>query len=368
MVKKKIFYIADFSLPNKSAYSLHVLKICDAFSEVTNNNVELLIPFLDSNYSINKIKKDYLLKYNLKIKFFFSKKEKLYVIKRIFFSLKLLFYIKKNSNVNLIISRSIIASLILAIFGIKNILEVHTELTGVTKYFFYLTRLKFVKKNLKFIFINNFLRKKFRVNQKNSIILYDAVDYRDFKPNYNNTIKNTCFYSGSFSRGKGLEIILKISKKLSQINFHLYGNKDTIYDKLILEKKYKNVHFKGYLKYSKLVKKINNYKILLMPYKKKVSVLIKEINVEKYFSPLKMFDYLASGKIIIASNLPVYKNILKNKKNSLILKENIDLWSKNIIKCNMDKKYNYLGKKARSDSKKYSWKNRVLNILKFYEK
>ena len=75
MIKKKNFYIADFSLPNKSAYSLHVLKICDAFSEVTNNNVELLIPFLDSNYSIKKIKKDYLLKHNLKINFFFSKKK-----------------------------------------------------------------------------------------------------------------------------------------------------------------------------------------------------------------------------------------------------------------------------------------------------
>ena len=29
MVKKKIFYIADFSIPNKSAYTVHVLKICD---------------------------------------------------------------------------------------------------------------------------------------------------------------------------------------------------------------------------------------------------------------------------------------------------------------------------------------------------
>ncbi len=96
MVKKKIFYIADFSLPNKSAYSLHVLKICDAFSEVTNNNVELLIPFLDSNYSIKKIKKDYLLKYNLKIKFFFSKKEKLYLIKRIFFFTKVIILYKKE--------------------------------------------------------------------------------------------------------------------------------------------------------------------------------------------------------------------------------------------------------------------------------
>ena len=35
MLIKKIIYIADFSLPNKSAYALHVLKICDAFGEYT---------------------------------------------------------------------------------------------------------------------------------------------------------------------------------------------------------------------------------------------------------------------------------------------------------------------------------------------
>ena len=84
MVKKKIVYIADFSLPNKSAYSSHVLKICDAFSEVTQNNVELLIPFLDPNYLLKRVKRDYLLKYNLKIKFFFNKKKNLIYLKEYF--------------------------------------------------------------------------------------------------------------------------------------------------------------------------------------------------------------------------------------------------------------------------------------------
>ena len=32
--KKSLVYIADFSLPNMSAYALHVLKMCDAFSEL----------------------------------------------------------------------------------------------------------------------------------------------------------------------------------------------------------------------------------------------------------------------------------------------------------------------------------------------
>lgn len=367
MVKNKIYYIADFSLPNKSAYSSHVLKICDAFSEVTKKNVELLIPFLDSNYLLKNIKKDYLLKYNLKIKFFFNKKKKLNLFKRIFYSLKLLNYIKKSSNINLIISRSIIPSLILSVFGIKNILEIHTELTGMTKFLFYLTRLEPVKKNIKFIFINNHLRKKFKISKKKSIILFDAVDYRDFNPKNSKIIKNTCFYSGSFSKGKCLEIIMKLSKKLPNINFHLYGNENTIYDKSILNKKSKNIKFCGYLSYSEITKKIRNYRALLMPYEKRVGVLIKNINVESYFSPLKMFEYMGSGKIILASDLPVYRNILKDKTNALLINNDIKSWSKNINNVFKDKKLNYLGKAAREDSKKYSWLKRVRKIIRFYE-
>lgn len=366
MLNKRIFYIAEFSLPNQSAYALHVLKMCDGFSEIRKKRIELLIPHVNSNYSKKKIKKDYLLKYDYKIRNFFSSKKNLNFFSRIIFSFKIKNYLKDKQG-SLIISRSLVPSIFLAFFNIKNIIEIHTELTGITKFFFLLTKLNFIKKNLRFIFINSYLRKKFNIEKKNSIILYDAVDVRDFKSIKIKEYKDTCFYSGSFSKGKGLEIILKISKKIPEIDFHLYGNKNTIFDKSILNKNFKNVYFKGYLAYSELVKKINSYKILLMPYKKNVSVLIKDIDVSKYFSPLKMFDYLASGKIIIASDLQVYKNILKDNQNSIILKENINLWCKTIKKLMQNKRLDYLGKNAKKSSKKYTWIIRAQKILQFYE-
>ena len=52
-----------------------------------------------------------------------------------------------------------------------------------------------------------------------------------------------------------------------------------------------------------------------MPYGNWVSGRLKNINLIKSMSPLKMFDYLASSNIIIASDLPVYKHILKNKQS-----------------------------------------------------
>ena len=43
---EKLLYVSDVSLPNKSAYAVHVMKMCEAFSEkkevdlVVNHNSE----------------------------------------------------------------------------------------------------------------------------------------------------------------------------------------------------------------------------------------------------------------------------------------------------------------------------------------
>ena len=82
-------------------------------------------------------------------------------------------------------------------------------------------------------------------------------------------------------------------------------------------KKYKNVIYKGFVKYKDVPKVLSKYDVLLLPYSKKVYVRSKNIEVGKYMSPMKLFDYLASKKIIVASNLKVYNHIL-SKKNSVL--------------------------------------------------
>ena len=60
-----------------------------------------------------------------------------------------------------------------------------------------------------------------------------------------------------------------------------------------------------------------------------------------------MFDYMASEKIIIASDLKVYKHILKNNVNSILIDpDKISLWVKSIKKSFKFKNLNYLGKNA----------------------
>ena len=75
---KKIIYISDLNLPNNSAQSIQILKMCDAFSSIKNKAVILFVKFYNKNYSLNKIKKNLILKnyfsivsiLNIKKKFF----------------------------------------------------------------------------------------------------------------------------------------------------------------------------------------------------------------------------------------------------------------------------------------------------------
>ena len=365
-MKKSLVYIADFSLPNMSAYALHVLKMCDAFSE-QKYSVKLILPHKKKSYNFDKIKKEFLLKKKFEIISIFNEKKYLFFLSRIFFTLQIINYLK-DKQIKKIYSRSIVPAIILSFFRYDIILELHTEMTGFTKYFFKIYNSKFLRNNLKIVVINKELINVLDIKHKNVLVLDDAVDVRDFKKSKARVIKNTCFYSGSFVEGKGIEIIQQLALQLPNFYFHLYGNIKTY----INHKSYNfpnNMIFKGYFTYDKLTKKMNSYKILLMPYQKKIGVLIKNTNVENYFSPLKMFDYMAAGKVIIASDLKVYKHILKNRINSILIDPNkISLWVKSIRNVSNSNNLNYLGKNAIRDVINYQWTSRVKKIQKFYEK
>ena len=57
----KIFYIAETSLTNKSAYSHHVIKMCDAFVKL-GHKTSLITSKKNLNLNLNKMKRDFALR------------------------------------------------------------------------------------------------------------------------------------------------------------------------------------------------------------------------------------------------------------------------------------------------------------------
>jgi len=88
---------------------------------------------------------------------------------------------------------------------------------------------------------------------------------------------------------------------------------------------------------------INALDICLLPNQKIVVSIVGEAD-DKYTqernygdvtSPLKMFQYMAHKKPIIASDLPVLREVLNNNNAILIPPDDIDAWVKAIYKLKM---------------------------------
>jgi glycosyltransferase involved in cell wall biosynthesis len=356
MKQNFFFYITETSLPSQSANIINSLKFCEALSKF--RKIIFLLP--QKNLSKNEI----FYRYDIKSKNFLfkslinqqidSKKQKL------FFLIKVIKYFKKNNNINnLILSRSILSSILLAFLNIKNILEIHHDLTGYSKLLFNILIKTKYKKNISFVLINKNLVNDLNITKLNYIILDDAADNKIIKKNKVNHLK-ACVYIGSFYKGKGFEVIKNISKILPNVDFHLYGDTSVIKDDQLKDVG-NNIKFMGKVEYRNVSKILSNYHIALMPYEKKISGKSSNLEISRYISPLKMFDYLSSGNIIIASKLKAYNHILKNDFNSFLLDSSrIKSWAKliNEILAN-PKKYKKIKLEAVKTAKKYSWKNRA---------
>tara|TARA_B100001059_G_C17797911_1_gene564252 strand:+ start:254 stop:1351 length:1098 start_codon:yes stop_codon:yes gene_type:complete len=355
----KVIYIAETSLTNKSAYSHHVIKMCDAFTKL-EHEVTLITSKKNLNFIFKKLKKDFALKGKKSFKILsFTKFNSENFFTRILFGIQTSIFIK-NNKADLILSRSIITSFILTLFKIHHFLEIHSEFKSLTK--FIMINLNFIKSNyiIKKILISKALNRVFNFNKNEILILHDGVDIQNFKKSkIRNNIKNAT-YIGSFYKGRGLEIILELAKKFKKIKFNLYGDsKNTFQTNL------KNIKVFDYKPYRKIPLILSKSDLLLMPYANNVSVRSNNLNTADYCSPLKMFDYLASGKIIISSKLDGICEVLKHKKNSLIVKKyNITNWV-DIFQKVIKNKYplKKIQKNAFLTSRNYTWEKRALKIF-----
>tara|TARA_B100000989_G_scaffold203526_1_gene154026 strand:- start:941 stop:2029 length:1089 start_codon:yes stop_codon:yes gene_type:complete len=357
--KTKIYYVAELNLPSKSAYSIHVMKMCEAFSKL-KYDINL---FVINKKIKNQLNKDYNINYKFKVISIFNDFVLLNFLFRIIFALKIL---SKNTEKNaLFLSRSIIFSLIACLFRKKIILELHHEITGVSKITYWLLKKLNLIENLKFIFLSSNLNYIYKINKEKYLVLDDAVNLADFNKKKGIKYKKTCVYVGSFFEGKGIEQIFRLAKKNKKTFFHIYGEKKYLRE----NKKEKNIKIFDYVNYSKIPTIISRYEVALMPYQRKVRGR-GSIWLQKYMSPLKMFDYMAAKMIIIASNLKVYKHILKNNFNCILVNVNEDeKWSKAIrLAFKKNYKNRYLRENAYKTVKKYTWDKRCKKIINFFEK
>lgn len=110
-------------------------------------------------------------------------------------------------------------------------------------------------------------------------------------------------YVGRLDGWKGAGTILKTSTIVdSVITIAVIGGDENQIEKF--KREYPNVLFLGYRPYKELANNLSAADVLLLP------TSGKDIVGARFTSPLKLFAYLASGKPIIATDVPSHREIL----------------------------------------------------------
>lgn len=106
-------------------------------------------------------------------------------------------------------------------------------------------------------------------------------------------------YSGGLYRFKGVDLLIDVAKELSEIQFVFAGGNESqvnAYKQLANEKQVKNVTFLGYIQHEQLCSLLQAADILAHPH--------CSGQAATFTSPLKLFEYMASGTPIVATEIP----------------------------------------------------------------
>ena len=377
----KIHYISPSLLPSRTANSIHVMNQCKGFCQ---NQYQVFLYALSSKRFVdeNEIKKFYNIRNkNLKIKYaynFIKKAENLQILFIFIFNI---FSVKKD---DLILSRNLYASFFITFFLKKNSLyETHQIEKGIKGF---MQKMIIKSEKTKTILISRaletLLNSRYETKFKKCFICHDAAP-KNIRPipisekkrelskliNYE-VGKNqfVCGYFGHLYKGRGIEIIKELAKYMPNFMFLIIGGNNKELEIERNKNLTNNIHFMGYMENYKCIKLMCCMDALLMPYQKKV-FLANGYDTSQWMSPMKMFEYLASGVPILSSDLPVLREVLRDGENSFLLDpENLIEWIEklNYLKNNPNKGIE-IGNKAKEEYKNlYTWDKRAKQLINIF--
>jgi glycosyltransferase involved in cell wall biosynthesis len=364
----KIVYISNSNIPSRTANSIHVMKMCQAFAD-NGNEVILLAPRKEKNINIDDIYEYYGVKNCFEIIRYNSFSFKGSSILNALFIQKIVSKIKPD----FVYGRYTPGCALSAFFKYETSFEAHSPIweSGIfDKLFFRILlnrhsfkRLVVISQALKDMYI-----KKGIIQQDKVLVAHDGADeQKDFNGILQDTTKMRVGYFGHLYKGRGIDIIIELSNRLTNIEFHIIGgNEDDIkyWQSKVVNT---NIFFHGFVSPKDVYKYRNSCDILVAPYQKEVTISGGKGNTSAYMSPLKIFEYMSSKKAIVSSNLPVLQEVLTHNKTALLCQPtSIEEWESAIKQLNNNKKLQLqLGNNAFSEFQKmYTWKTRAQNILK----
>ena len=171
-----------------------------------------------------------------------------------------------------------------------------------------------------------------------------------------------CGYFGHLYPGRGIEIIEAMAAKRPNCLFLLYGGNDADVIRCRNTNALNNIQYMGHVPHPVAQQAMLAVDVLLMPYQKEVSIGVAGHDTARWMSPMKMFEYMATGVPIISSDLPVLHEVLEHEQNCLMVAPaEADAWIGALDRFNEDKELAIsVGQTAHDDyARHHTWHRRA---------
>lgn len=286
----------------------------------------------------------------------------------------------RRMQADVILTRSIGAAAIAARLGIPVVWECHGLPQGFEKR--YWTMLAGARGFRRLVVISSALERLMAAQHPevaglDVIVAHDGVDVTRFSglptPTAakiaagRDTARPVAGYAGHLYAGRGIDIIFACAQALPHWSFLIAGGqpKDVAAARRECERRdLANVELIGFVDNAELPGRLAVADVLLMPYQRRVMVSGGRLDTAQWMSPLKMFEYMAMGRPIIASDLPVLREVLDEGCARLVVPDDASQWIEALLELGQDASQSQaLADAARQRVAEYDWKNRSRRIL-----
>jgi glycosyltransferase involved in cell wall biosynthesis len=183
----------------------------------------------------------------------------------------------------------------------------------------------------------------------------------------------TVGFTGHIYPGRGADLLFELAKQMPQVNFLWVGGTPELVDfwrGKLTEAKMTNVMMTGFVKHEIIPLYQAASDVLLMPYSRSISASSGQ-DIAEVINPMKMFEYMASGRAIVSADLPSIREVL-NEGNAVLCSAGelgnwesvIGEWKASIESLLADEpRRQVLSSQARRDVERLTWVKREERVM-----